>query len=359
MERLSNSSFTENVITDRNAGRVEYIDTLKGVAAFLVVLGHIVSYNEDFHRLFNFIYSFHMPLFMFLSGCTTVLSYGRSTGRDGAYLRKRFVNIMVPYFAWAVLLPLLFTRPLDRAVWHSILLKTFVTNRMFWFLPTLYGLIVAYVCYRRIRGRIWNRLERYSENAKAGFVFDSISCVMVVTVIAAFMLLTGYQLFRDVVGFTIPFFAAVIYMENDWIHSLFHKRALFTAALVIYVFLIGRFDFNKIAVTTSLLRMLLGMCAVVVLQHVFLKQQMPQIISRQLTFWGRYSFLIYILHAQVIRISKLLKINFPNRVITLFWYCFVSILSCYVCSAFATVLERIPMVQTVLLGKKGDFYGKR
>lgn len=359
MKRLGSSELIENVTVERTAGRVEYIDALKGVAIFLVVLGHIVTYDEDFRRLFNFIYSFHMPLFMFLSGCTTALSYGRSTGTDGAYLRKRFLNIMVPYFAWAVLLPLLFTRPLNRVVWYSIVQKTFVTNRMFWFLPTLYGLIVVYVCYRRIRDRLRYRSEWYKENVKAEFVLESISCVMAVAIVTACMLLTGYQLFRDIVGFTIPFFAAVIYMENEWIHSLFHKRASFVVALVTYVLLIGRFDFNRIAVTTSLLRMLLGMCAVVVLQQIFLKHQIPRTINNQLTFWGRYSLLIYILHEQMIRISRLLTVSCPNRVTTLLWYCFVSILSCYACSALAAALEHIPMVRTVLFGKKGGFYVKR
>ena len=59
----------------RRVRRIAYIDILKGVAAFLVVLGHIVTYDADFHRLYNVIYSFHMPLFMFLSGCTAELSY--------------------------------------------------------------------------------------------------------------------------------------------------------------------------------------------------------------------------------------------------------------------------------------------
>lgn len=359
MKRLGNSELTENITVERNGGRVEYIDALKGVAIFLVVLGHIVSCDENFYRLFNLIYSFHMPLFMFLAGCTTVLSYGRNAGTDGIYLRKRFVNIMVPYFAWSLLLPLLFTRPFDRVAWYSILQKTFVTNRMFWFLPTLYGLIIAYVCYRRIRDGLCNRSEWCRENIKADFVLEGISCVMVVAVITVFMLLTGYQLFRDIVGFTIPFFAAVIYMENEWIHSLFHKHVSFVAALLIYIFLFGRFDFNRIAVTTSLLRMLLGMCAVVVLQQVFLKQRIPRIINTQLMFWGHYSLLIYILHAQMIGISRLLTRNFPNRVTTLLWYCLISILSCYACSVIAAILEHIPIVRTLLLGKKGDCYVKR
>lgn len=49
--------------------RISYIDQLKGIAILLVVLGHVIGYNncED-SFLWRFIYSFHMPLFMFISG---------------------------------------------------------------------------------------------------------------------------------------------------------------------------------------------------------------------------------------------------------------------------------------------------
>jgi len=53
-------------------GRIEYLDFLKAVAIFLVLLGHSteqISANLFWdHPLWSFIYSFHMPLFMFLSG---------------------------------------------------------------------------------------------------------------------------------------------------------------------------------------------------------------------------------------------------------------------------------------------------
>lgn len=50
------------------------IDILRGFATILVVLGHILQYsmmqNEAFYNdfLFKVIYSFHMPLFMCISG---------------------------------------------------------------------------------------------------------------------------------------------------------------------------------------------------------------------------------------------------------------------------------------------------
>ena len=50
------------------------IDILKGVAIFLVVFGHCIQYCSqgyfDFfeNKVFIFIYTFHMPLFMLISG---------------------------------------------------------------------------------------------------------------------------------------------------------------------------------------------------------------------------------------------------------------------------------------------------
>lgn len=55
--------------------RIIWIDQLKGVAILLVVMGHILWFPMGFADvhingclLLNFIYSFHMPLFIFLSG---------------------------------------------------------------------------------------------------------------------------------------------------------------------------------------------------------------------------------------------------------------------------------------------------
>lgn len=66
-----------------NKKRIEWIDISKGVAIICVVIGHVVSsYHESGMYLNNtwwnfihqFVYSFHMPLFMLLSGVLYGLS---------------------------------------------------------------------------------------------------------------------------------------------------------------------------------------------------------------------------------------------------------------------------------------------
>lgn len=53
--------------------RIQYIDRLKGIAILLVVMGHIplFCYHTGIECMDRFIGSFHMPLFMFLSGLVT------------------------------------------------------------------------------------------------------------------------------------------------------------------------------------------------------------------------------------------------------------------------------------------------
>lgn len=83
-------------------GRIAYLDNLKSFAILLVVLGHCIqtSFFEDYDNnlLFRYIYSFHMPLFMCVSGW---LSY--KTDIRLTRILHRFMQLMIPYFAWGLI----------------------------------------------------------------------------------------------------------------------------------------------------------------------------------------------------------------------------------------------------------------
>jgi len=72
--------------------RIEWIDQVKGLTIFLVVYGH----NFPLHE--KYIYSFHMPLFILLSG------FFQNNQFSWSKVRKRWKQIMFPYFIWAFLL---------------------------------------------------------------------------------------------------------------------------------------------------------------------------------------------------------------------------------------------------------------
>lgn len=349
----------DNTINGVKEGRMVSIDILKGVAACLVVLGHIVTAKEEYHWLYNYIYSFHMPLFMFLAGCTAVISYRNRACGGMKYLAKRFVNIILPYLVWTVCLSLAGSRPFGNVDWDEVLTRTFITNRMFWFLPTLYGLLAGYVCYCWIRKFIWNLREWEGADEKAATWINFVSCVCVTGIFVLLMFFTKYQLFRDIVGFTIPFFAAVMYMELKWVYKLFHRHVTLAAALIVFILLIGKFDFDHVSVATSLLRMVLGMCAVVILLRLSGHLSVPGRICRLFVIYGQSSLLIYILHEWVLKYSGLTGIHDFGIVGNLIWYCAVSILVCGVCSVFSKGLLHVPVIRVLFLGKMGGGHAKK
>ncbi len=82
-----------------------FLDVLRGVAILLVVLGHsIESYaqNGDFDSnvIFRVIYSFHMPLFMFLSGAAATYS---SKPMNFEFIKKKFYALVIPFISWGLL----------------------------------------------------------------------------------------------------------------------------------------------------------------------------------------------------------------------------------------------------------------
>jgi fucose 4-O-acetylase-like acetyltransferase len=77
--------------------RLHWIDTLKGFGITLVVFAH---YSIP-AALDTYIFSFHMPLFFFISGFLfNFVKYSESTRN---FVRGRFKSLIIPYFGFAVL----------------------------------------------------------------------------------------------------------------------------------------------------------------------------------------------------------------------------------------------------------------
>lgn len=73
--------------------RITWIDNAKFLGIYLVVLGHSVSASDiEYAAIRNFIYAFHMPLFVFLSG----FLYKRGN------ILKDVLCILVPYLIYQV-----------------------------------------------------------------------------------------------------------------------------------------------------------------------------------------------------------------------------------------------------------------
>jgi len=88
--------------------RSAYLDVIKGVAIILVVLAHCIQFGsgEQFYidqqcfsdPLFSFIYGFHMPLFMIVSGFLFWNSVNKHS--NGKVAVSRLKSLQVPIVVW-------------------------------------------------------------------------------------------------------------------------------------------------------------------------------------------------------------------------------------------------------------------
>lgn len=83
--------------------RIKWIDIAKGMAIILMIVGHTIPYNT-----FNiFIFSFHMPLFVILSGITYKMPKDKDNIKNR--IKKYIKQLLIPYFFTLLICTILFT----------------------------------------------------------------------------------------------------------------------------------------------------------------------------------------------------------------------------------------------------------
>lgn len=135
--------------------RILAIDWLRGVGIILVVLGHSLSYNtptginENYYLrnlIYNFIYSFHMPLMFVVSGIvfSRKIITSQSTDFKLSVIKSRFQKLMIPYFVYAVFylpLKIIFASLARKQIEASDIWRVFIgenPNTALWFLYALF-----------------------------------------------------------------------------------------------------------------------------------------------------------------------------------------------------------------------------
>lgn len=302
------------------AERLPYIDNLKGFLILLVVIGHLSSYSDVSEckaavALSNFIYTFHMPLFLFCSGLFVARSYENS-GRAGSWggqiaTALSFVVIYVLFrvagylvtvsfggaaslnlaymgsgawylfvlacfllispviskirFSWALGISLLLS--VANAVWNQD--QTFLSSsRFFTYLPWF---VLGYYCTGRRLIKIRQRLSDLSL-AKRGTV-----------VMSAVLLLVAYYL-ALYVGLPVEF----VHLERQL------STGLHTAADIEWVF---GFEDNAFLVALVIARLLHYVLVALV---CLCAMAVCPVRSLPMTKWGKNSLQVYLVHLLVL-----------------------------------------------------------
>jgi fucose 4-O-acetylase-like acetyltransferase len=139
--------------------RIEYLDIAKGIGILLVVLGH-----NDFEVISLFvqrlIYSFHMPLFFFLSGYfinTAVPFFDFFKKRFNSLLKPFFFTIFLIYFTSISFEKMGFNTAITRIVKSLYGSGAYLDWVQLWFLPHLFVVSLYAFLFIAVVGKIRNR----------------------------------------------------------------------------------------------------------------------------------------------------------------------------------------------------------
>ena len=138
------------MITNNN--RDAFLDIAKGLAIILVVVGHVIQgSSEKFDDLlwFRVIYSFHMPLFVFLSGAVAAIAFRSDSIQDGigsalkraqTKISKASIRLLLPFIAWCVINQLIYHH--SDSVISALILAFRRPDTALWFLLAIFYCIV-------------------------------------------------------------------------------------------------------------------------------------------------------------------------------------------------------------------------
>lgn len=136
-----------------NDKRISWIDMAKGYGTLLVIYSHL-----GVGPLWTWIYSFHLPLFFFLSGYVFSTKYDFKT-----FLKKKCVSIVVPYFCLGIAMVLFeILKQLVKGVFSTEsvkdLLQHFVLQQRLWtlwFMACLFFLNILFYLLVKVCKREW------------------------------------------------------------------------------------------------------------------------------------------------------------------------------------------------------------
>lgn len=122
------------------------IDSLKGLVIIFMVTGHIIQARDpDFwnNKLFLWIYSFHMPLFMVISGYLSYFSFIKH--KPLKIILGKIKQLIIPYFSWYLIFCYFYLRSI-----HNVDFIGYLTYSVkypdtgLWFLLILFYIFIIF-----------------------------------------------------------------------------------------------------------------------------------------------------------------------------------------------------------------------
>jgi fucose 4-O-acetylase-like acetyltransferase len=329
--------------------RLEFVDRMKGIAILLVIVGHIIQFNNidggTNNKLFNIIYSFHMPLFFILSGYIASRGWDKIVNASSFinFLWKKVYTLVLPLLTWTLLVGKYFFAQHFEAISKDDVLNALLHPGL-WFLQILFEIQILFGVFCLLSHYLNKHRRLYISIMLAAFIF--------IIPIMGFLLIDKPH-FMTLILFTGFFFMGSFISKYSQIEKLIKNKYVFALSLILFLVLVPHWSIQGNTIDV-LLKVGISTLAFIVLMH--LTEQVNEthyFIDSQIQLLGKESLAIYVM--QFFLTSKILfftKFEESNLFIQFLLIFMVAVPIAYLCVLIHRIFEKSNVLDFILYGKK-------
>lgn len=326
--------------------RLDYIDKLRGFAILMVVMGHLyLPYTKDgsSHPVAEMIYSFHMPLFFFISGYLCEITHKIDRIGYWQFCIKKATSLLIPYFTWVVAKSFIFTDKPVASFREFISLFDFFPNKLFWFMPVLFLIMLLYAFQHKLIHKTNLFLSRS--------LFTGAACCFLC---ASGVLLHEYFLLIYAI-YVFCFLAGAFLMKEPRIQESIKSDMCFGGGSVVLCILWMLYPFDArgralFSFFNVVLMFSCSVCSIIVLYNFFVKASLPKSISWFFSEMGKMSVVIYL--TPLIMLPKGFVFEGITATTESLVILLIAIVQCLMAYAIGKFVYTIPFLRLIMYGKR-------
>lgn len=229
---------------------------LQSIAIILVVYGHRGGGGVNFFQEWFPVYSFHMPLFIFISGY-----FYKSDSEDSIkkFILKKIKRLVIPYFIWnliyGIIINMLRNKEIVKYPVNNLSLKSlfispwqdghqFLFNLASWFVLALFLIEIIYLLFRKLSIQI-----RMQNEYLILFILLALGLIAIIESNKGYNTEWNLTIFRTM--FLIPFYhMGYLYKqkieEKDNANSVLYFCIIFIIQFVIIIKYNNKLDFSAV-----------------------------------------------------------------------------------------------------------------